>query len=154
MSSYKPFAWAFPVALALFGCSRDARPPSSASPLVARSTTNITAVAQTPAAQPTAIGGGPREVYTDGPLDPARADRMMESKLEAFRNDCYSPDRGVVSFVIDTEIAPDGRVESAKIASANGDPNVAECVQRRVEKMTFPQTVEGGVHTFTFLFGR
>ena len=109
-----------------------------------------------PAATPSAVGGGPTtEVHTDGPqrLDPARADRMMEAKKESFRNDCYSPNRGAVSFVIDTEIAPDGRVQSAKVASSNGDSDVAECVRGRIEKMTFPQTVEGGVHTFTFLFG-
>ena len=106
--------------------------------------------------EPAAIGGGPRtDVHTDGPqrLDPARADRLVEARKEQLRNDCYSPDRGAVSFVIDTEIAPDGRVQSAKVASSNGDADVAECVRGRIEKMTFPQTVEGGVHTFTMLFG-
>lgn len=159
MVSYKRLAWAFPVAaLAMFGCSRNARTVTpTAGMSVAKSTTTTTTVAQIPAAQqPTAIGGGPTtDVHTDGPqrLDPARTDRLVEARKEGLRNDCYSPDLGAVSFVIDTEIAPDGRVQSAKVASANGDAGVAECVRGRIEKMTFPQTVEGGVHTFTILFG-
>lgn len=153
MSFGKRNAWAIPVAaLACFGCSRDARPVTP----VAKSTTTTTVVSQTPAARPTAIGGGPTtDVHTDGPqrLDPARADRMVEARKEQLRSDCYSPDRGAVSFVIDAEIAPDGRVQKAEVASSNGDHDVAECVRNRLQKMTFPQTVEGGVHTFTFLFG-
>ena len=152
MSSYKRLAWAFPVAaLSLFGCSRHARTET----VLAKRTTTTTTIAEVPAT-PIAIGGGPQtDVHTDGPqrLDPARADRLVEARKEQFRNDCYSPDLGAVSFVIDTQIAPDGRVESAKVASSNGDRNVAECVRGRMEKMTFPQTVEGGTHTFTFLFG-
>jgi hypothetical protein len=150
MSSKNIWAWAVPAAVAIFGCA------STKQPVVARSSTTTTTVAEKKAV-PTAIGGGPTvHVHTDGPtrLDPARADRLVEARKHEWRNDCYSPDLGVTSFIVDVEIAPDGRVEKATTASVNGDSGVAECVRGRLEKMTFPQTVEGGVHTFTFLFGR
>lgn len=152
--SSKNLAWTIPAALVVAaGCSREAPQP-----VVARRVTTTTI--EHKAAVPTAIGGGPTgpatEVLTDGPsrLDPARADRLVEARKDEWRYDCYSPDVGVTSFIIDTQIAPDGRVEKATTASVNGDRGVAECVRARVEKMTFPQTAEGGFHTFTFLFGR
>ena len=149
--SSKNWAWAIPAALVVAaGCSREAPQP-----IVARSVTTTTI--EHKAAVPTATGGGPTtEVFTDGParLDPARADRLVEARKDEWRYDCYSPDVGVTSFIIDTRVAPDGRVERATTASVNGDRGVAECVRARVEKMTFPQSTEGGVHTFTFLFGR
>jgi hypothetical protein len=140
--------WALALATAVFGCAK------SREPVVAARTTTTTTTVQ---AVPTAIGGGPRtDVSTDGPvrLDPARADRFVEGHKESLRNDCYAPESGVTSFIVDVTVAPDGRVEKSTVASVNGDGNVADCVRERIQKMTFPQTAEGGVHSFTFLFGR
>jgi hypothetical protein len=134
--------WALPVAIVMFGCARAERGPRE--PTTA-----------TPAPAPSAIGGGPRDpdlVPGEGRPDPARADRMVESRKDEFRSACYSTDRGIVSLIIDVTITPEGRVQRAAIASVDGDPKVAECVRARIEQMTFPETAEGGVHTFTFLF--
>lgn len=140
------------------GCARQGSPPAR----VAR-TTNTTMVQQ-PAPvivqpAPAAVGGGPvsgDDVRTDGPqrLDPARVDRQIEARKERLRNECYAPVEGVVSFIIDLQVAPDGRVETARTASVNGSHEVADCVRAHLEKMTFPQSVEGGTHSVTFLFGR
>lgn len=151
-----PLSWAIPVVVLLAGCAREHRAP--ATPAARQTTTTTTVVErQTPsvANPPTAIGGGPNvDVGTDGPerLDPARADRMVEERKNELHDACYTVQSGVVSFIIDVIIAPDGRVESAKTASVEGNPDVAECVRGKIEKMTFPQTNQGGTHTFTFLF--
>jgi hypothetical protein len=147
MSSNKRVASAIAVAvLACFGCAH--RTQSEAS--VAKKTTTTTVVAQP---VPTAIGGGP-PTHTPERLDAERASRLVDARTEQFRNDCYSADRGPVSFMIEAEIEPSGHVRRAEILTSNGAPEVADCVLERINKMTLPQTLEGGRHTFSFLFGQ
>lgn len=152
-----PLTWAFPTVVLLVGCGRGV--PSPDTPAARQTTTTTTTVIErqpSAAPAPSATGGGPKaEVGTDAPqrLDPARVDRLVESRRSDFRNDCYRSESGVVSFILDVTIAPDGRVERATTASVDGSRDVAECVRGKIEKMTFPQTSEASTHTFTFLFG-
>lgn len=132
-------------ALGSFGCATASSRP--ASPVPAR-TSNLSSARHAP----TAIGGGPASVPAS--LDSASAERFVEGRTEVLRNDCYAPDAGVTSFLVDVSIAPDGHVEGTEIPSVSGDGNVAACVRERIEKMTFPRAAEGSTHTFTFLFGR
>jgi hypothetical protein len=133
--------WAVPLAIAMFGCARGPREPQGY-----------------PAAEsssaPTAKGGGPRAVEGGGlgESDVTRPDRMVEAQRDQLRSQCYSTEHGMVSFVIDVMITPDGRVQRADTVSVDGDRGVAECVRARLAQMTFPNSIEGGVHTFTFLF--
>lgn len=136
----------------LVGCAHETRAPATAS----RTTTTVVerqpVVVPVPA--PTATGGGP-DVDVDGPqrLDAARADRMVESRKGELRRECYGASTGTTSFILDISVAPDGRVERAETASVHGDRDVAECVRGKLLQMKFPQTVEGGTHSFTFYFG-
>lgn len=144
-----PLTWAIPAVVLLAGCAREERAPATPA---ARQTTTTTVVERqtTPVAPPpTATGGGPN---VDVGTDPARVDRMVEARKTELHDECYTSRAGVVSFIIDVTVAPDGRVQSARTASVDGSPDVAECVRGKIEKMTFPQTNEGGTHTFTFLF--
>ncbi|MBI2392770.1 MAG: hypothetical protein HYV09_24505 [Deltaproteobacteria bacterium] len=140
------------------GCARHRGPPAAR---VARTTSTTRALQTAPVIvqpAPTAVGGGPSgdEVRAEGPqrLDAARVERSIEARKDRLRNECFAPEEGVVSFIIDLQVAPDGRVERAKTRSVDGSHDVAECVRARLEKTSFPPSVEGGTHSVTFHFGR
>jgi len=155
--SSKNFLMAGAIALtAACGSSQSPRVVSTPE-RVAKVTTTTTVHTQAPQA----TGGGPISDRVDASgserpkrSDPVRVDRLIDAKREQFRDECYSPLEGLTSFLLDVTIAPNGAVEEAKVASVNGSADVAECVRVRVMQMKFPRSVEGGVHTLTFLYGR